>query len=129
MNIKVIIAAVIIITALIFGASSFLESNIEYGTFNDAMATHKKIQVKGELVKERPTSFDLEKGEFHFYLKDEDGKIVQVVFDGAKPNNLEIATSVVVKGKYKENYFHATEILTKCPSKYEADPNAVNKQE
>ena len=121
MNIKVIIAAVIIIAALIFGASSFLESNIEYGTFSNAMATHKKIQVKGEFVKEQPTSFDLEKGEFHFYLKDEDGKVVPVVFDGAKPNNFEIATSVVVKGKYKDNYFHATEILTKCPSKYEPD--------
>ncbi|MDI6779658.1 MAG: cytochrome c maturation protein CcmE [Bacteroidota bacterium] len=92
------------------------------------MNTHKKIQVKGEWVKEQPASFDLEKGQFHFYLKDENGKVVPLIFDGAKPNNFEVATSIVVKGKYKDDHFHATEILTKCPSKYEADPNAANKQ-
>lgn len=125
MKIKVIVASVIIVGALIFGASSFLESNIEYGTFSDAMATPKKIQVNGEWVKDIPTSFDIDKGQFIFYMKDIDGKAMKVVFDGAKPNNFEIATSVVIKGKYNNDYFHATEILTKCPSKYEADPNAA----
>lgn len=128
MNIKVIIAVIVIIVAIAFGASSFLESNIEYGTFSKAIETSKKIQVKGEWVKDQPTTFDLEKGEFHFYLKDEGGKTLPVVFKGAKPNNFEIATSVVVKGKYQDNAFFASEILTKCPSKYEADPNAPVKQ-
>jgi cytochrome c-type biogenesis protein CcmE len=128
MNIKVIIAVIVIIVAIAFGASSFLESNIEYGTFSKAIETSKKIQVKGEWVKDQPTTFDLEKGEFHFYLKDEGGKTLPVVFKGAKPNNFEIATSVVVKGKYQDNSFFASEILTKCPSKYEADPNAPVKK-
>ncbi len=128
MNIKVIIAVIVIIVAIAFGASSFLESNIEYGTFSKAIETSKKIQVKGEWVKDQPTTFDLEKGEFHFYLKDEGGKTLPVVFKGARPNNFEIATSVVVKGKYQDNAFFASEILTKCPSKYETDPNAPVKQ-
>ncbi len=125
MNIKVIVASVIIVGALIFGASSFLESNVEYGTFTDAMATTKKIQVNGEWVKEIPTSFDIDKGQFIFHMKDAEGKSMKVVFDGAKPNNFEIATSLVIKGKYNKEFFHASEILTKCPSKYEADPNAA----
>jgi cytochrome c-type biogenesis protein CcmE len=120
MNIKVIIAVIVIIAAIVFGASSFLESNIEYGTFSKAMETSKKMQVKGEWVKDQPTDFDIKKSEFHFYLKDEDGKMLPVIFSGAKPNNFEIAKSVVVKGRYKEGSFQATEILTKCPSKYEA---------
>ncbi len=124
MKIKVIVASIIIVGALIFGASSFLESNVEYGTFADAMATTRKIQVNGEWVKELPTSFDIDKGQFNFYMKDAEGKTMKVVYDGAKPNNFEIATSVVIKGKYNNDYFHASEILTKCPSKYEADPNA-----
>lgn len=128
MNIKVIIAVIVIIAAIVFGATSFLESNIEYGTFSKAIETSKKIQVKGEWVKNQPTAFDLEKGEFHFFLKDEGGKTLPVVFKGAKPNNFEIAKSVVVKGKYQNNSFYATEILTKCPSKYEADTNAPAKQ-
>jgi len=53
--------------------------------------------------------------------------VEKVVFDGAKPNNFEIANAVVVKGRYEEGYFHANEILTKCPSKYEADAESVKK--
>jgi cytochrome c-type biogenesis protein CcmE len=120
MNLKVVIAVIVIIVAIVFGASSFLESNIEYGTFSKAIETSKKIQVKGEWVKGQPTDFDIKKSEFHFYLKDEEGKMLPVIFNGAKPNNFEIAKSVVVKGRYKEGSFLATEILTKCPSKYEA---------
>ncbi len=121
MNIKIIAAVIVIVMALIFGASSFFESNVEYGSFSKAMSTTKKMQVKGEWQKEKPSSFNLEKKQFNFYLKDEYGTVLPVIFDGAKPNNFEIATSLVVKGKYGEGYFHATEILTKCPSKYEAD--------
>ncbi|HUL45090.1 MAG TPA: hypothetical protein VLY03_12130 [Bacteroidota bacterium] len=32
-----------------------------------------------------------------------------------------------MKGRYQEGYFHASEILTKCPSKYEADSESVKK--
>jgi cytochrome c-type biogenesis protein CcmE len=40
-----------------------------------------------------------------------------------------VATSIVAKGRFMsdEGYFHATEVLTKCPSKYEADGEEVNK--
>jgi cytochrome c-type biogenesis protein CcmE len=124
MNIKVVIAVIVIIVAIVFGASSFLESNIEYGTFSKAIETSKKIQVKGEWVKDQPTDFDLKSGVFHFYLRDEDGKVLPVIYAGAKPNNFEIAKSVVVKGKIKNSSFYATEILTKCPSKYDAQAPA-----
>jgi cytochrome c-type biogenesis protein CcmE len=52
-----------------------------------------------------------------------------VVLDGAAPNNFELATSVVAKGRYvaEGDYFHATEVLTKCPSKYEATGAEVKK--
>jgi len=50
------------------------------------------------------------------------------VLDGPKPNNFDIATSVVIKGKMTGDFFHATEILTKCPSKYEGQTGAMKKQ-
>lgn len=127
MKIKYIIAGLIIIIGLVFGSLSFLQSNIEYGTFSDAINTGKRIQVNGHWLKEEPSGFNMEKGQFSFYMIDTDGKKLQVVYDGAKPNNFEIANSIVVKGKYTDGYFHATEILTKCPSKYEADQNVTSK--
>jgi cytochrome c-type biogenesis protein CcmE len=52
-------------------------------------------------------------------MADQDGNQMKVVYDGTIPNNFETAKSVVVTGQYKDGYFHARDILTKCPSKYE----------
>jgi len=127
MRMKIIVGSVVIAAALVFGALSFVETNVEYTDMGTAMSTHKKVQVKGEWVKDKGTNFDAEKGQFVFYMKDVNDQETRVVFDGAKPNNFEIANAIVVKGRYQENYFHATEILTKCPSKYEANSETVKK--
>lgn len=127
MNLKVIVASIIIVGALIFGASTFIESNIEYMDFSAAQAVNKKVQVKGKWVKEKDAQFDAQKSQFVFYMVDDNNQEVKVVLDGAKPNNFEMATEVVAKGRFKDGYFHANELLTKCPSKYEGDGAAVKK--
>ncbi|MFA5833007.1 MAG: cytochrome c maturation protein CcmE [Bacteroidota bacterium] len=127
MNLKVVVASIIIVGALIFGASTFIESNIEYMDFSKAQTVNKKVQVKGKWVKEKESSFDASKAQFTFYMVDDNEQEVKVVLDGAKPNNFDIATEVVAKGRFKDGYFHANELLTKCPSKYEGDGEAVKK--
>ncbi len=125
MKFKLVVGGLIVALGLILGVVNFFEANVEYGDFALAKKTQKKIQVKGEWVKDRGSSFDAEKIQYTFFLKDDSGEILKVVLDGAKPNNFELATSVVVKGKYIDNYFHATEVLTKCPSKYEGKTGAM----
>jgi len=125
MNVKVAVGGLIIAFGIVLGAINFFDSNVEYGDFALAKKTQKKIQVKGEWVKDRQSSFDAEKIQFTFFLKDDSGEILKVVLDGAKPNNFDLAASVVVKGKYTNNYFHATQVLTKCPSKYEGKTGPV----
>ena len=127
MKTKIVVAAVIIVAFLIFGAVSFLDSNVEYTDFAKAEQTSKKVQVKGAWVKEKETQFDAKNGQFIFYMIDDNNREAKVVLDGAKPNNFELAKSVVAKGRYKDGYFHANELLTKCPSKYEGDASAVKK--
>ncbi|MDL1891577.1 cytochrome c maturation protein CcmE [Sphingobacteriales bacterium CHB3] len=126
---KVIVASVIVVAFIIFGSYSFLESNVEYTDVAGAMKSQKKVQLKGEWIKEKESGFDVKTSTFTFYLKDESGRECKVVLDGAAPNNFELALSVVAKGRYMsdENYFHATEVLTKCPSKYEAQADEVKK--
>ena len=118
---KIIIAALTVAAALVFGATSFIETSVQYADFQTAMTTHKYVQVKGTWLTEKESSFDAAAGIFSFFMMDEQNKEMKVVFDGAKPNNFEIAHAVVVKGRYENGSFHATQILTKCPSKYEAD--------
>jgi cytochrome c-type biogenesis protein CcmE len=127
MNVKVVVGSLIIVFGIVLGTINFFDSNVDYGDFAQARKTQKKIQVKGEWVKDRESSFDSEKIQFTFYLKDDSGEILKVVLDGAKPNNFDLANSVVVKGKYMNNYFHATEVLTKCPSKYEGKTGTMKK--
>lgn len=127
MNVKIVVAAIAIVVGIILGAVNFLESNVEYTDFATAERTHKKVQVKGEWVKDQESHFDSEKVKFTFYMKDDANRIVKVVLDGAKPNNFELATSVVAKGKFVDNEFHATDVLTKCPSKYEGTSETVQK--
>lgn len=127
---KVVVASIVVVIFIIFGSYSFLESNVEYTDVAGAMNTHKKVQLKGSWDKDKNASFDPKVSQFTFYLVDESGKECKVVLDGAAPNNFELATSVVAKGRYlpDEGYFHATEVLTKCPSKYEAQGDEVKKK-
>jgi cytochrome c-type biogenesis protein CcmE len=127
MKLKIIIGGIVVIAGIVLGALNFLESNVEYTDFSAAERTNKKVQVKGEWIKDQPTSFDAEKVKFSFYMKDEANRISKVVLDGAKPNNFELATSVVAKGKFSNGEFHASDVLTKCPSKYEGTSETVKK--
>jgi cytochrome c-type biogenesis protein CcmE len=126
MSVKTMVGGVVVIAFLVFGAYSFLDSNVEYTNIEGAMKKGKKVQLKGTWNREKEATFDTRNGQFTFYLVDDAGKECRVVLDGAAPNNFELATSVVAKGRFtKEGYFHATEVLTKCPSKYEAQPGEV----
>jgi len=127
MNVKVVVAIVVVVVGLILGAVNFMESNVEYTDFATAEQTGRKVQVKGEWMKEKESSFDSGKAQFTFYMKDEHQKEMKVVLEGAKPNNFELAESVVAKGRTTGDHFHATEVLTKCPSKYEGDAESVKK--
>ncbi len=127
MKMKIIVAAVVIVAFVVFGAVSFMDSNVEYTDFTKAEKTSKKVQVKGTWVKDKETQFDAKAGQFIFYMIDDNNREAKVVLDGAMPNNFELATSIVAKGRYKDGYFHANELLTKCPSKYEGDATAMKK--
>ena len=119
MKLKIIIASVIVTAALIFGAISFVRTNVEYTDFLTAMTTQKRVQVKGEWMRGSESQFNAEKYQFSFFMKDVEGRQMKVILDGAKPNNFESANAIVVKGRYENGVFHATDCLTKCPSKYE----------
>lgn len=120
MNAKAIVAGVIIVIFLIFGAWSFLESNVEYTDFQSAYESGRTVQVEGSWVEDKGAEYNATLNEFTFYMADKKGKTVRVVLEGPRPNNFEIATSVVARGQFvSEGEFRSTNVLTKCPSKYE----------
>jgi cytochrome c-type biogenesis protein CcmE len=126
-KIKIIIASVIVIVFIVVGFMSFMDNKIDYASFTDAQKKLKTVEVKGVWQKDKETKYDPEKSTFTFYMKDDANTEMKVILDGAKPNNFDIATMIVAKGKVKDDVFYAKEILTKCPSKYEGKGEDVKK--
>ncbi|MGB2424261.1 MAG: cytochrome c maturation protein CcmE, partial [Flavobacteriales bacterium] len=53
-----------------------------------------------------------------FHLTDKSGAVREVWLEKAKPTGLERSESVDLYGKADGEHFRATEMLMKCPSKY-----------
>ena len=122
MKTRYLIGGVIVLAFLVWGGTSFLGNSVEYASISKAESSGKKVQVTGKVVREMQTQYDTKANTFTFFMRDTENRVAKVILTGAKPNNFEIASSVVAKGKYREGSFHATEVLTKCPSKYEGQP-------
>jgi len=117
---KYIFGGFIIVVFLGLMMYLFTQSNIEYADdFAQVKTTTKTVKATGSWVKEKNYKINKDEKTFSFFIEDEKGNEMKVVYEGTIPNNFESATSVVVTGKYQNGYFHAKDILTKCPSKYE----------
>lgn len=119
---KYIIGGFIIVVFLGLMGYLFTQTNIKYEEdFSSIKSTNTTIKATGSWVKHKKYHLDIEKNIFSFYMSDFNGEELKVVYKGAMPNNFESSTSVVVTGKYQNGVFVATDILTKCPSKYESE--------
>ena len=116
-----IIAGVVVAALIALGASSFMSSMTPYVTrFAGVRASAAdKVQVPGDVIKSR-TTYDREKGELVFYMKDPAGEEMKVVYSGVRPANFDQADRVVAIGKYRGGAFRAEQLLVKCPSKYQS---------
>ncbi len=103
---------------LVFGLFSCRKSLTPYVGFAEARASGKVVQVKGQLV-EKQTSYDASSETFGFYLDDEKGERMKVLYKGVRPGNFDQATSIVAIGAYDGGVFRADQLLVKCPSKYQ----------
>lgn len=51
-------------------------------------------------------------------MEDREGQKCRIILDKAKPTGLENSESIDLYGSMIDGDFHATEMLMKCPSKY-----------
>lgn len=118
---KYIFGGIIIVVFLGLMGYLFTQSNIKYeSNFAKVMKENKIVRATGSWVRDKSYTINKDNSTFTFYMIDNHGTQMKVVYDGTIPNNFESAKSVVVTGQYRDGYFHAQSILTKCPSKYES---------
>ena len=120
---KYIFGGAIIVVFLGVMIFLFTQTNVSYEqSFSKIIESGKTVKATGTWVKERNYEIDKTNNLFTFYMKDTEGNLMKVNYHGTIPNNFESSTSIVVTGKYSQGNFHATDILTKCPSKYQDQP-------
>lgn len=87
--------------------------------FNEARSG-KEFQVNGKIDKETIKTVESDgKIKHHFAINDGKGDILPIVYDGLLPQNFAHADTAVAIGKWNGKEFEATQVLVKCPSKYE----------
>ena len=108
------------IGAAIYIFSEMSGDIVSYATFATAEQARGEVKLIGTLDKDYDVTYYPEKepNKFSFHLKDKNGVSRQVVLLKPKPMEFERAEQIVLTGKLVNNHFVATEMLTKCPSKY-----------
>lgn len=114
----VLVVAAVAVIISIFGDMS------TYETFSTAaQSPDKQFHIIGVLEGDRKINYDPKTDPNHcsFMVKDKAGNVKKVIFNGAKPTDIEKSEQIVMKGKMDGNEFRCTQIQMKCPSKYKND--------
>src|ERR1035437_10171090 len=116
---KHIIALAVAIAFIGIAAFALVDNKIDYSDFDKAASSGRRAQVSGTYDKDKGSHYDVNTNTFSFFMKDHEGHEMPVKYSGIKPNNFELAPSVVCVGKVEGGVFEASDIQTKCPSRYE----------
>jgi hypothetical protein len=109
---------------------SFLQTSTTYDTVKTAMEKPGKfVHLMARWDRTKPMEYDALKNPNYlsFTAVDTLGKSVTVVYHNPKPENFELSSRLVLKGKYQDGIFDCKSIQTKCPSKYKDDMKAAEK--
>ena len=110
--------------------SFFIKDLTTYETFATAKEKKEKfVVVKVKLDKETPIEYDQLKNPnlTVFFAIDQDGKRSKVVYNNAKPTDIERSEGIDLNGYMRDGHFECTKLQMKCPSKYKDDMNVAQK--
>ncbi len=120
----IIVIVLIVILAVVGGAGAAKSATISdavAGTYPD-----QKIQVTGNVVE---NSYKTENNVLTFQIYDKDGspgEVLPVRYEGGVSATFGNDVTAICTGKIADDgVLHATELVTKCPSKYENATNAL----
>ncbi|MBI1307613.1 MAG: cytochrome c maturation protein CcmE [Bacteroidetes bacterium] len=122
MKLKHIIILVVIAVGIAMILSTYTDASTTANFREASEQPEKTFHVKTTLIKTKTIDYDPVKDPelFTFYAEDAEGQTRQVICYKEKPRDFELSEEVVLIGKIKDDHtFVATDLQTKCPSKYE----------
>lgn len=127
---KTHIILLVLVIAGIVGMSFFIKDLTTYETFHSAgIKKDHFVVVKVKLDKSAAIEYDQVKdpNKTIFYAVDQDGKRTKVLYNNAKPTDIERSEGLNLNGYMRDGYFECTKLQMKCPSKYKDDMKAAQK--
>ena len=118
---KIHIVGIVIIAIAIGAIFTTLNNTSTYAGFSEATKdAGSEFHVVGKLDKQKEAIYDpkVDANLFTFYMIDNKGIESKVVLHKNKPQDFERSEQIVLIGRMQGNEFHASDILMKCPSKY-----------
>jgi len=112
----------LLLVAILVGTfiATFTSTSRSVGFAQAANIPGEECKVSGTLVREQPVIYDpiVDPTKTVFHMEDKSGAKCKVILEKAKPTGLENSESIDLYGAMVDGEFHATEMLMKCPSKY-----------
>jgi cytochrome c-type biogenesis protein CcmE len=121
MRAATILVLLLVVAGLSMAIYAFVRSSTPYVTIAEAKERPgNSVQIAAKLVPGSIVS-DLTNREVQFTIRDDKtGDQLRVTYSGFKPQDMEEAPCIVVRGSMRDGQFACREILLKCPSKYES---------
>lgn len=115
-----VIGAVVVVAAMAMAMYSFKSTLTAYVSVSEAKKGKRYVQVAGSVVKDSKR-YDLNTSNLVFTLREDTGEEMVIEYGGPRPANFDDVTKVVATGRFvpEKMVFAASELLVKCPTKYE----------
>lgn len=118
---KIHIVGIVIIAIAIGAIFTTINNTSTYASFTEAAKEPgNEFHVVGKLNKEKEAVYEpkVNANLFTFYMIDNKGEERKVILHKNKPQDFERSEQIVLIGKMEGEEFVASDILMKCPSKY-----------
>jgi len=117
----ILILAVCYLFYLSFGSSvSYYVTVNEFFTKGTELYD-TNIRVAGKIADNHPVEWKAEDLELRFTITEGDDNMM-VIYQGAKPSGFKVGANILVEGEYhSDGIFRASQVILKCPSKYEPE--------
>lgn len=118
---------IVVVLVLAFVGSGTAAKTVSVAEAAEMPGSGQKVQVSGNVV---PDSYDTENGILTFSIYDPEGDAgthLAVAYDGAAASTFGNDVTAICTGKIRDDgVLAASELVTKCPSKYESAENALS---
>lgn len=127
---KIHVIGIVFIALLIAAIVITIGNPSTYANFTEALENPGvEYHVVGKCMKKESQVYhpEINTEEFSFLMEDLKGIEKKVILHKTRPQDFDRSEQIVVIGKMEGQEFHASEMLLKCPSKYNDGKMAQNK--